>query len=126
MCSGNPFTAQTSDSDTPVLPPVYSTTAPPGLRRPSASAASIMASATRSFMLPVGFSLSSFSRMRAPFAGTIFRNRSKEVLPMQCRMSRGRSVGVDVSISSLLATEECARSRLGPPCISIHWQKRHI
>src|SRR5437588_755288 len=29
-----------------------------------------MASAIRSFMLPVGFSLSSFKRMRAPFAGT--------------------------------------------------------
>ena len=41
----------------------------PAASRPSASAASIIASAIRSFMLPVGFSLSSFSRMRAPFAG---------------------------------------------------------
>jgi len=45
MCSGYRFTAHTSESDTPVLPPVYSTTAPPDTRRPSASAASIMASA---------------------------------------------------------------------------------
>src|SRR5260370_18585327 len=52
MCRGYPFTAQIRDSDTPVLPAVYSTTAPPALRRPSASAASIMASAMRSFMLP--------------------------------------------------------------------------
>lgn len=42
-------------SGTPVLPPVYSTTAPPGIRRPSRSGASIISSAIRSFMLPVGF-----------------------------------------------------------------------
>ena len=57
-----------------------------GGSRPSASAASIMASAIRSFMLPVGFSLSSFSRMRAPFAGTMWRNGSSEVLPMRSRI----------------------------------------
>ena len=45
-----------------------------------------MASAIRSFMLPVGFSFSSFSRMRAPFPGTILRNAISEVLPMQSRM----------------------------------------
>jgi len=50
-----------------------------------------MASAIRSFMLPVGFSSSSFSRMRAPFPGTMLRKGNKEVLPMQCRMSRGNS-----------------------------------
>src|SRR5438093_5505377 len=91
MCRGYLFTAQMRDRDTPVLPPVYSTIVPFALRRPSASAASIMASAIRSFMLPVGFSLSSFSRMRAPFLGTILRKANKEVLPMQCRMSGGNS-----------------------------------
>ena len=50
-----------------------------------------MASAIRSFMLPVGFSLSSFSRMRAPFSGTMWRRATSEVLPMQCRMSRRSS-----------------------------------
>jgi hypothetical protein len=55
MWSGWFFTVQTRESDTPVLPPVYSTTAPFGGSRPSASAASIMASAIRSFILPVGF-----------------------------------------------------------------------
>jgi hypothetical protein len=85
------LTAQMSDSDTPVLPPVYSTTEPLAVRRPSASAASIMASAIRSFMLPVGFSFSSFSRMRAPFPGTMLRRANKDVLPMHCRMSRGVS-----------------------------------
>ena len=87
MCSECPFTAQTSESETPVLPPVYSTTGPPGGRRPSASAASIMARAMRSFMLPVGFSLSILRRMREPFEGTILRKGRSEVLPMRWRMS---------------------------------------
>jgi hypothetical protein len=47
-----------------------------------------MASAMRSFMLPVGFSFSSFSRMREPFLGRMLRKATNEVLPMQCRMSR--------------------------------------
>ncbi len=34
-------------------------------------------SAMRSFMLPVGFSFSSFSRMREPFVGTMLRYRLK-------------------------------------------------
>jgi hypothetical protein len=71
---------------------VYSTTEPPAVKRPSASAASIMASAIRSFMLPVGFSFSSFSRMRAPFPGTTLRKANKDVLPMRSRMLMRRSV----------------------------------
>src|SRR6185369_13486018 len=65
------FAAHTKASDTPVLPPVYSTTEPPGRSRPSASAASTIASAMRSFMLPVGFSYSSFTRIRALSSGTM-------------------------------------------------------
>src|SRR5262245_955961 len=86
MCSGYPLTAQTNESDTPVLPPVYSTTWPPRFKRPSRSAASIMASAIRSFILPVGCSLSIFSRRRAPFAGTTRLNGTRGVSPMQSRM----------------------------------------
>jgi len=89
MWSGYRLTAQTRDSDTPVLPPVYSTTAPFAARRPSASADSIIASAMRSFILPVGFSLSTFTRIRAPFFGTMWRRANIAVLPMHCRMSRG-------------------------------------
>jgi hypothetical protein len=37
-------------------------------------------------MLPVGFSLSSFSRMRAPLAGVIWRSGMSAVLPMRSRM----------------------------------------
>ena len=69
--SGMRFAAHTKASDTPVLPPVYSTTEPPGRSRPSASAASTIASAIRSFMLPVGFSNSSLSRIRALRSGTM-------------------------------------------------------
>src|SRR6516165_4924744 len=53
-----------------------------------------MASAMRSFMLPVGFSLSSFSNMRAPFAGPIWRRGCKEVSPMRSKMSRDGSLMV--------------------------------
>ena len=83
---GYPFTAQTSASETPVLPPVYSTTLPPASRRPSFSAASIMASAMRSFMLPVGFSLSILTRMRALPRGTRARNWTSGVSPIRSRM----------------------------------------
>src|SRR5581483_9815301 len=46
----------------PVLPDVGSTIVPPGLRRPSRSAASISASATRSLIEPPGLSASTFAR----------------------------------------------------------------
>jgi len=45
-----------------------------------------MASAILSFMLPVGFSFSNFSRMRAPFSGTMFRSAISAVLPIRSRM----------------------------------------
>src|SRR5882757_10147145 len=83
MRKGCPFTAHTSASETPVLPPVYSTTDPAAARRPSASPASIMASAIRSFMLPVGFSDSSFSRIRDPFPAVTVRNRTSPVFPIR-------------------------------------------
>jgi hypothetical protein len=53
-------------------------------------------------MLPVGFSLSSFSRMRAPFPGTTWRKANKEVLPMQSRMSRGNSFMMAVTFLTWL------------------------
>ena len=86
MCNGWRLTAHTKASETPVLPPVYSTTGPRAGNRPSASAASIMASAMRSFMLPVGFALSSFSRMRAPLAGKMLPSSSSGVPPIQSRI----------------------------------------
>ena len=81
--------AQTSASDVPVLPPVYSTTVSPGFSRPSSSAREITACAIRSFMLPVGFSHSSFTRISAQSGGTTLRSRTIDVFPMAWRMSMG-------------------------------------
>src|SRR6476469_1848985 len=84
-----PLAAQTNASDAPVLPPVYSITVSPDPRRPSASAREITASAIRSFMLPVGFSHSSFTRMSAQSGGTTLRSRTSDVFPIALRMSTG-------------------------------------
>ena len=71
-----------------------------------------MASAMRSFMLPVGFSLSSFSRMREPFPGLTLRKASKEVLPMQCRMSGGNLFMMPVTFVWLDSTRHDFRALL--------------
>src|SRR5574341_542588 len=70
----------------PVLPPVYSTMKSPGLNRPSSSALEIIACAVRSFMLPVGFSHSSFAKTCAQPGGTTLCNCTNEVFPIACRM----------------------------------------
>ncbi len=71
---------QTSASDDPVLPPVYSTTVCPGASRPSRSAPSIIASAIRSLYEPVGFADSSLTQTSA--------------MPGSTRRSR-RTIGVE-------------------------------
>ena len=70
-----------------------------------------MASATRSFILPVGFSLSSFSRMRAPFLDTILRKANKEVFPMQSRMFLGRLLMAPFFLLRSRRVELCQRQR---------------
>ena len=82
MCSRYPFAAQTRASEAPVLPPVYSTTAWPGGSLPSSSARPIIACAIRSFMLPVGFWPSVFTRILAQPGGTTRRSSTSEVLPI--------------------------------------------
>src|ERR1043165_6936948 len=74
----------------PVVPAVYSTTVPPGRRRPSASAASIAARAMRSFMLPVGFAASSLISSRAAPGGTMRRSSTSGVLPMPSKADMAR------------------------------------
>src|SRR5688500_1154839 len=81
-----PLAAHTIASEVPVLPPVYSTTVSPGLRRPSASARERTALAMRSLMLPVGFSHSSLTKIGAQSGGTTLRNCTSEVLPIASRM----------------------------------------
>ena len=68
-----------------MLPPVYSITEAPGRRRPSFSAASTIASAILSFMLPVGFSYSSLIRTLALPSGTILCNGISLVRPIMAR-----------------------------------------
>ena len=77
-----PLTEQIRASAGPVLPPLYSTTVVSGPMRPSRSAPSIIASAIRSFIEPVGFRFSSLSQISAPFDGTQRSSRTSGVLPI--------------------------------------------
>src|SRR5690349_6812909 len=63
-----PFTAAANASPTPVLPDVASTISPPGLSRPSRSAASIIAMPMRSFTEPPGLKNSAlaYTGVRTP------------------------------------------------------------
>ena len=83
---GYPFAAQTNANDAPVLPPVYSTTFPPGHKRPSSAAREITDSAIRSFILPVGFCYSSFANILPQSTGTTPWSCTSEVFPMEWRM----------------------------------------
>src|SRR5438132_5404521 len=83
-----PFTAAAIASPTPVLPDVASTISPPGLRRPSRSAASIIATPMRSLTEPPGLKNSAlaYSGVRIPWA-TLF-SRMSGVHPIVSRTSR--------------------------------------
>jgi len=111
MLMGYPRAAQTSASETPVLPPVYSTTRPPGFRRSVRSPASIMARAMRSFMLPVGLTHSTLIKIRAQPFGTMRLSSSTGVPPMRSR--------TDASIrrSLLFAPMVCATVGTSPSCM---------
>src|SRR4051794_7207858 len=80
-----PFARQTSASAGPVLPPVYSTTVEPASSRPWRSAPSIIASAIRSFIEPLGFRCSSLTQTSTPLAGARLRSRTSGVLPIASR-----------------------------------------
>ena len=75
-----------------VEPPVYSTTGAPSARRPSNSGVSIIESAIRSFMEPVGFSFSSLRSMRAPLFALMLRRGRSVVLPMESRIVCGMGI----------------------------------
>ena len=70
-----PFTAAASARPTPVFPDVASTINPPGLRRPSRSAASIIAKPMRSFTDPPGLKNSAlaYTGVRIPRATLLIR-----------------------------------------------------
>src|SRR5579883_292022 len=99
-----PFTAATIARPIPVLPLVGSTIVAPGRSRPSRSAASIIASAMRSFTLPAGLSDSNLPKTCAPPGGTTRCSRTSGVLPISSstlsatngRTPTGCSRGADV------------------------------
>ena len=86
MKRGWPVTAHTKASELPVLPPVYSTTGWPGVRRPARSAPSIMARAMRSLYDPVGLAASSFTQTSAMPGSTRWTRRTTGVFPMAPNM----------------------------------------
>src|SRR3954449_6052786 len=69
----------------PVLPEVGSSSSPPGSSSPEASADSIIASATRSLIEPVGFWPSSFAYSRTDGLGARRGSSTSGVLPTSSR-----------------------------------------
>src|SRR3989442_4324090 len=111
-----PFPAAAIASPTPVLPDVASTISPPGLRRPSRSAASIIATPIRSLTEPPGLKNSAlaYSGVRSPWV-TLFK-RMSGVHPIVSRTSRyalvwagtGASLQrVTLRVAKLDRLEEC-------------------
>src|SRR6266536_4121433 len=70
----------------PVLPLVASTTSPPGARRPSRSAASIIDAAMRSFTEPPGLKDSTLANTAAPPAGATRPSLTQGVPPIASRI----------------------------------------
>src|SRR5215475_3575813 len=99
--NGYPLTAQTNARDEPVLPPVYSTTGWPGSRRPSASAASIIASAIRSLYEPVGLAASIFTQTSAQPSSAMLASRTTGVPPI-AEIPPGRSMWTSSRSQQLL------------------------
>src|SRR5215469_14708769 len=124
--NGYPLTAQTNARDEPVLPPVYSTTNWPGRRRPSASAASIIARAIRSLYEPVGLAASIFTHTSAQPSLARWASRTTGVSPIansppaRPAVTRFRPCSepaaglVTVSPLMLSTLVRCRLSRLGP------------
>src|SRR5262245_17463535 len=93
----------------PVVPPVYSTTVPPGGSRPDAAARSISVRASRSFMLPVGFADSSLATIRpAPF-GTTRRSSTSGVFPIAPRIVGTSGIATSVGLILRRAQDEAGR-----------------
>src|SRR5213592_4982402 len=81
-----PFTAAASASPTPVFPDVASTIRPPGLSRPSRSAASIIARPIRSFTEPPGLKNSAFAYTGVRIPCVTLLRRTRGVHPIVSRM----------------------------------------
>src|SRR5215469_11940942 len=95
----------------PVLPLVGSRSSRPGSSSPTASAASIIALATRSLIEPVGFCPSSFANIRAPPGGGSRRSSTSGVFP-----TRSRS---DPAVTRLRATGHCRQQDDGAAVVDL-------
>src|SRR3954447_18845260 len=89
-------------SPEPVLPDVGSTIVPPGFNKPSRSAASIIATATRSLTLPPGFVVSSFATSVHCTASALHTcgRRTSGVRPTRSRIESAASIGGSASAMS--------------------------
>src|SRR3990172_2386105 len=116
-----PFTAAAIASPTPVFPDVASTITPPGLSRPSRSAASIIASPIRSFTEPPGLKNSAlaYPGVRMP-AVTRLRESVASSRWSAGRRRRASDVGASwpagrpgaLLMAEVHGLEECGRDRL--------------
>src|SRR6266516_178386 len=103
--SGYPLSLATSASEMPVLPLVGSRSSRPGSSSPAASAASIIALATRSLIEPVGFCPSSFAYSRTLPTGL---SSTRGVLPTSSSSECATVLGIplpDVDRRTELAEE---------------------
>src|SRR5262245_55609150 len=91
---------------TPVLPDVGSTMVPPGLRSPSRSAASIIATAGRSFTDPPGFVVSILATRSHVSPRPMHGSRTRGVSPMSPRTESA------TSISPLIARDGTPHRRI--------------
>src|SRR5213596_182413 len=108
------ITSAASASPTPVLPDVASTIRPPGLRRPSRSAASIIATPMRSFTDPPGLKNSAlaYTGVRIPCV-TRF-SRTSGVQPMVSRILPYGLAWDGIRVRLRRAVRDGARRALAP------------
>ncbi len=124
-----PFTAAAMASPTPVLPAVGSTIVPPGPRRPSRSAVSIMRIAIRSFTEPPGLKYSTLANSRAPDGGAIFLSRISGVPPISSSTlasARRRSGNGFSAVAAAAGASGCSDSRAAPVLAFIGFIKLHL
>src|SRR3954447_904652 len=126
---------------TPVLPLVGSMSVPPGLSRPSRSAASIRDTATRSLIEPLGFIASIFATSCGLSPAPRRERRTRGVSPMASMIDSLIPVAVSTSlltasqgtyfsgaIARLAATVVPSRPPHGPRChvmVGAH-ERRHV
>src|SRR5919198_4256883 len=107
---------------TPVLPLVGSMSVPPGLSRPSRSAASIRDTATRSLIEPPGFIASIFARICGLTPAARRERRTSGVFPMGATMEA--LIPIAMSTSRLIATQEDTFRRPGSARASLRRRSR--